>query len=71
MLGKQIYRKQQVHHIDMESYIPEKHLLRKIDQIVDFEFVRQLTEPLYCPNNGRPSILHLSKRRRLIQLTLK
>jgi transposase len=31
-------------------------LLRKIDSHIDLNFVRELTEPFYCQNNGRPSI---------------
>ena len=31
-------------------------MLRKIDKCIDLSFVRELTEPFYCQNNGRPSI---------------
>lgn len=36
--------------------IPQNHILRKIDQILDLSFVRELTKEYYCQNNGRPSI---------------
>ncbi len=38
------------------TFIPKNHLLRKPDSILDFSFVREMTEHLYCSNNGRPSI---------------
>jgi hypothetical protein len=30
--------------------------VRKIDQAIDFSFIYDLVEDLYCPDNGRPSI---------------
>ena len=41
--------------VDMESLIPENHLLRKIDQIISFEFIYDLLAPYY-PSIGRPSV---------------
>lgn len=42
--------------MDINSLVPQNHLLRKIDKCLDLNFVRELTEPLYCKDNGRPSI---------------
>jgi transposase len=42
--------------IDLEAMIPRDHLLRCIDQKIDFDFIYELTRPLYCAGNGRPSI---------------
>lgn len=42
--------------IDLESLVPEKHLLRKIDEIIDFEFIREITKEYYSEEKGRPSI---------------
>jgi transposase len=41
--------------IDMEQMIPQNHLLRKINQIVDFSFIYEQAASLYA-KNGRPSI---------------
>ena len=41
--------------VDMESLIPENHLLRKIDRMVSFNFIYDLLAPYY-PATGRPSI---------------
>lgn len=40
----------------LEELVPEEHLLRKIDAVVDFSFIYKLCEPLYCLDNGRPAI---------------
>ncbi len=42
--------------VDTESLVPQEHLLRKIDAAVDWERLYELVEPLYCEDNGRPSI---------------
>lgn len=36
--------------------IPDNHLLIKIDKEIDFSFIYELTQALYCRDNGRPSI---------------
>ena len=56
MQGRQEYQPHLFSEIRMESLIPEKHLLRRIDQLLDFSFVREMTAPLYCENKGRQSI---------------
>ena len=40
----------------LEQMIPEDHLLRRIDRVIDFSFIGKLCEPLYCLDNGRPAI---------------
>ncbi len=42
--------------VTLESLVPADHLLRKVDAAIDFRFIRDLTEGLYCPDNGRPPI---------------
>lgn len=56
MQGQHHYQQQLFHYFDLESLIPQNHLLRKVDKAIDLSFVRKLTEPFYCSNNGRPSI---------------
>jgi transposase len=36
--------------------VPEKHLLRRVDQTVDFSFIRDRVRHLYCEDNGRPAL---------------
>ena len=39
----------------LEKHIPEDHLLRQIDQFLDFDQIRQHLQPFYS-STGRPSI---------------
>jgi transposase len=56
MQGRQEYQPELFSEVRMESLIPDKHLLRRIDGFMDFSFIREMTLPLYCENNGRPSV---------------
>lgn len=42
--------------VTLEELVPADHLLRKIDAVIDFSFIHELTAPLYCPDNGRPAL---------------
>ncbi|MCL2436684.1 MAG: IS1182 family transposase [Clostridiales bacterium] len=42
-------------NITIEDFVPQNHLLRKIEAAVDFSFVYDEMREYYCPNNGRPS----------------
>ena len=42
--------------VGIDSLVPQDHLLRKIDRAVDFNRLYEMVEPLYCEDNGRPSI---------------
>jgi len=54
--GQQGAQRELFDTIDLETLIPDDHLLRRIDKQIDFNFIYELTEPLYCADNGRPSI---------------
>ena len=41
--------------IDMDSMIPSKHLLKRIDKIINFDFIYDIVAPYYPPK-GRPSV---------------
>ena len=56
MLRKKRVKQQEMQLVILEQMIPENHLLRKIDQYIDFSFIRKICEPLYCADNGRPAI---------------
>ena len=40
----------------MEELVPEESIYRKIDKYIDFNFIYDKVEDLYCKDNGRPSI---------------
>lgn len=42
--------------VTLPQLVPKNHLLRLIDQHIQFDFIRTKTESLYCLNNGRPAI---------------
>ena len=42
--------------VDTESLVPKGHLLRKIDEAVDFNRLYEMVEPLYSEDTGRPSV---------------
>ncbi|MGO5116538.1 transposase, partial [Candidatus Avoscillospira sp. LCP25S3_F1] len=42
--------------VEIDSLVPEGHLLRKIDKAIDFNHLYEMVEPLYCEDNGRPSV---------------
>ena len=56
MLEKKVKHREQVEFICMENLIPEDHLLRKIENAVEFGKIYEFVEELYCHDNGRPSI---------------
>ena len=54
MMGHQS-RQMAMIFVDIESLIPETHLLRKIERMVSFDFIYDLLAPYY-PATGRPSV---------------
>jgi transposase len=42
--------------VTLEALVPKDHLLRRIEAVIDFSFIHDLVAPLYCPDNGRPSL---------------
>ena len=40
----------------IEELVPKEHLLRKIDRVIDFDFIREKVRDLYCADNGRPAV---------------
>lgn len=42
--------------VTLDELVPKDHLLRKIDGVIDFSFIHDLTAPLYCADNGRPPL---------------
>lgn len=56
MISKTPQKNDQLQMISIEQLVPQDHLLRKIDSLIDFNFIYDLVEDKYCPDNGRPSI---------------
>lgn len=46
----------QILFVSTEQLVPKDHLLRKVADLVDFNFVYDLCKDLYSEEEGRPSI---------------
>ena len=40
--------------VDLEALVPENPLLRKIERVMDHEWLYERLDPYYCHDNGRP-----------------
>jgi len=40
----------------LSSLIPDDHILKQVDKVLDLSWLRKEVADLYCSNNGRPSI---------------
>ena len=56
MQGVHAFEPQAKATIDLESFVAEDHLLRRIDRVLDLSFVHELTAERYATGKGRPSI---------------
>jgi len=56
MLKRKKAQQIELEFISIEELVPEDHLLRKIDKAIDFTFIYDKVEDLYCRDNGRPPI---------------
>ena len=56
MLERGKMERDMIEIVGIDSLVPQDHLLRKIDRAVDFNRLYEMVEPLYCEDNGRPSI---------------
>ena len=56
MITKTAKKGSQIEIVSLDMLVPEDHLLRKIDEHIDFSFIYDLVEEKYSLDNGRPSI---------------
>ena len=49
-------RVNQIQMVSLEQLVPKDHILRKIDDTIDFSFIYNLVEDKYSSDTGRPSI---------------
>ena len=56
MLSENRAERNQMEMFCIDSFVPEDHLLRKIDEALDFGRIYEIVGDLYCHNNGRPSV---------------
>ncbi|WP_027094131.1 transposase, partial [Cohnella thermotolerans] len=52
--------------IDMDELVPKKHILRQLNEAIDFSMVYDWVAPLYTESTGRPA----ADPERIVRLTL-
>jgi transposase len=50
------YHRCQYGFYTIDELVPEDHFLRQVESEVDFDFIYDLVEDTYSPDNGRPSL---------------
>jgi len=53
--GKKEFKQRIYYNIDLDSLVPKDHFLRRLDSLISFDFVRDITKDYYS-NTGKPSI---------------
>lgn len=56
MLGRNSSKPALFQMIDIEALVPEDHVLRKIDAVLDLGFVEEAVSECYSSSRGRPSV---------------
>jgi transposase len=56
MIKNEYVKQSEFEVVTVEQLVPEDHILRKVEEQIDFSFARQRLEPLYCKDHGRPAI---------------
>jgi len=53
--GRKEFNQRIYYNINLDSLVPENHLLKRLDKLVSFDFVRDITKDYYS-HTGKPSI---------------
>ncbi|MDI9485809.1 MAG: IS5/IS1182 family transposase, partial [Bacillota bacterium] len=56
MLERPENRRNNMQVVDLDMLVPQDHLLRKIDQLLDFDYIYDLVGHLYSSDVGRPAV---------------
>lgn len=46
----------QIEFTSLDELVPEDHLVRKLENAIDWRFIYEMVEDSYCEDNGRPSL---------------
>ena len=55
MLKKKAREEKLYYQFQLDTYVPEDHFLRKVDNLIDFNFIREKVRHLYS-TTGQPAI---------------
>jgi len=53
--GKKEFRQRIYYNINLDSLVPQDHLLKRLEKLISFDFVRDITKDYYS-HTGKPSI---------------
>ena len=57
MIGRQDRRQQEMFVPgNLEALVPDDHILKRVDRVLDLSWLREEVAPCYCADNGRPGI---------------
>ena len=48
--------REQIEFLSLDQLVPEDHLVRKLENAIDWSFIYDLVEDKYSEDNGRPSL---------------
>lgn len=48
--------REQIEFLSLDQLVPEEHLVRKLENAIDWNFIYELVEEKYCADNGHPSL---------------
>lgn len=48
--------REQIEFLSIDQLVPEDHLVRKLENAINWDFIYELVEDTYCEDNGRPSV---------------
>ena len=48
--------REQIEMTSLDDLVPEEHLVRKLENAIDWSFIYEMVEDSYCEDNGRPSL---------------
>ena len=54
MMEQQKDNRREAMIIDIDQLVPKEHLVRRIDRVMDYEWLYRRLEAYYCADNGRP-----------------
>ena len=54
MWEKQPDKRRDIAMTDIDALVPKDHLVRKIEKVMDYDWLYERLEPYYCEDNGRP-----------------
>ena len=56
MINKATREKGRIQFACIDQFVPQDHLVRKLENAIDFDFIYDEVKGLYCEDNGRPGI---------------